>query len=304
MHRSIVNQDLSEYAAHYLEMCTVSVSALLHHLQSTTPIDETAVRVGVQYSAHLSELLECLRRMLHEWQDYLNHYQLRGATSFHASLTHSESRPGRPRFNVSREQLQYLHSMSITWVQISKILDVSYMTIYRWRQEYGMMENPGRNITDRELHEVLRQVRQELPALGETIVWGRLRSVGFRITGARVPKTMRMSDPLHTALRWREITPCMSTTFSTGTQFLVSYWYVIILSRFKAALIYVTKCSFHLIQMAIASSFTGSCIVTHCAIDGYSRLIVFLKCSSNWASTVYNLFLQAVRQYGLPSRIR
>ena len=188
-------------------MYTVSVSALLRHLQSITPTDQTAVRVGAQYSAHLSELLECLRSMLHEWQDHLNHYQLRGATSFRASLTHSESRPGRPRFDISREQLQYLRSMSFTWVQISEILGVSYMTIYRLRREYGMMENPGRNITDRELHEVLRQMRQELPALGQTLVWGRLRSVGFRITRARVREAMRVSDPLHTALRWREITP-------------------------------------------------------------------------------------------------
>ena len=44
-------------------------------------------------------------------------------------------------------------------------------------------------------------------------------------------------------------------------------------------------------------------LVTHCAIDGYSRLVVFIKCS-NKADTVYNLFLQAVGQYGLPSRIR
>lgn len=46
-------------------------------------------------------------------------------------------------------------------------------------------------------------------------------------------------------------------------------------------------------------------LVTHCAIDGYSRLVVFLRCSNNnRADTVYSLFLQAVRQYGLPSRIR
>lgn len=45
--------------------------------------------------------------------------------------------------------------------------------------------------------------------------------------------------------------------------------------------------------------------MTHCAIDGYSRLIVFIKCSdNNRASTVYESFMQAVRQYGLPSRIR
>lgn len=46
-------------------------------------------------------------------------------------------------------------------------------------------------------------------------------------------------------------------------------------------------------------------LVTHCAIDGYSRTVVFLKCSNNnRASTVYESFLQAVSKYGLPSRIR
>lgn len=46
-------------------------------------------------------------------------------------------------------------------------------------------------------------------------------------------------------------------------------------------------------------------LVTHGGIDGYSRLIVYLKCSSNnRASTVYDLFLDAVQKYGLPSRVR
>lgn len=46
-------------------------------------------------------------------------------------------------------------------------------------------------------------------------------------------------------------------------------------------------------------------LVTHCGIDGYSRLIVFAKCSSNNRSTtVYDLFLDAARKHGLPSRVR
>ena len=46
-------------------------------------------------------------------------------------------------------------------------------------------------------------------------------------------------------------------------------------------------------------------MVTHAGIDGYSRLIVFMKCSSNnKSSTVYQNFLEAVGTYGLPSRIR
>ncbi|CAC5367779.1 unnamed protein product [Mytilus coruscus] len=46
-------------------------------------------------------------------------------------------------------------------------------------------------------------------------------------------------------------------------------------------------------------------LVTHGGIDGFSRLIVFLKCSNNnLAVTVLNSFLKAVESYSLPSRVR
>ena len=45
--------------------------------------------------------------------------------------------------------------------------------------------------------------------------------------------------------------------------------------------------------------------VTHAGIDGYSRLIVFMKCSTNnRASTVLDQFLKGVQCFGLPSRVR
>lgn len=45
--------------------------------------------------------------------------------------------------------------------------------------------------------------------------------------------------------------------------------------------------------------------VIHGGIDGYSRKIVYLECSTNnYASTVLNAFLSAVDQHGLPSRVR
>ena len=48
-------------------------------------------------------------------------------------------------------------------------------------------------------------------------------------------------------------------------------------------------------------------VVTHGGIDGYSRLVVFLKCSNNNKSeTVYEFFLDlsGVKKCGLPSRVR
>jgi len=46
-------------------------------------------------------------------------------------------------------------------------------------------------------------------------------------------------------------------------------------------------------------------LVTHGGIDGYSRLIVYLKCSSNnQAATVYQAFMEAAHVFNVPSRIR
>ena len=43
----------------------------------------------------------------------------------------------------------------------------------------------------------------------------------------------------------------------------------------------------------------------HGGIDGYSRIPVYLRCSTNnRASTVLSCFREAVQQYGLPSRVR
>ena len=45
--------------------------------------------------------------------------------------------------------------------------------------------------------------------------------------------------------------------------------------------------------------------VTHGGIDGFSRAIVYLKCSTNnKAGTVLQLFNEAVLEWGLPSRVR
>ena len=45
--------------------------------------------------------------------------------------------------------------------------------------------------------------------------------------------------------------------------------------------------------------------IIHGAVDGFSRLVTFLKCSNNnRAETVLQSFVDAVQRYGVPKKLR
>ncbi len=126
-------------------------------------------------------------------------------TAYHAPVEYSqcrneERRRGRPRFHVSREQLEYLAALSFSWTEIASVLGVSRMTVFRRRREFHMV-NTGEPITISDLVTLLREMRMEFPDMGQTIVLGRLRSQGFSVTRDRVRQGIRRTDPINTALR-------------------------------------------------------------------------------------------------------
>ena len=200
----IANQSYCEYAVERLEICAYSVFHLINQLQSGAPtcaaVDSRDLAIISHYVTQLTELLECLRGLWREWLDHTmsDHFPTQSLPNLHRS-----SNPGRPKFIITKEQLQYLRSMSFSWIQISKLLNVSYMTIYRRRHEFRMSDDiSGVPITDNDLEIILHHLRHELPSFGQTMVWGRIRSMGFKVTREQVRRVMRRSDPINTALRW------------------------------------------------------------------------------------------------------
>ena len=56
----------------------------------------------------------------------------RPSVAYRAPISVPRNGPGRPRFDISKEQLEYLSSLSFKWNEIAVLLGVSRMTIYRY----------------------------------------------------------------------------------------------------------------------------------------------------------------------------
>ena len=125
------------------------------------------------------------------------------ATSAYRVSQQAPSGRGRPCFNISEHQLECFRSLSFTWTDIAALLGVSRMTIFRRRVEFQMVNETS--VEDRELRTVISSIRQNMPHVGEKMVLGRLRSMGYHVSREHVEHAIRATNPINFALRWQGI---------------------------------------------------------------------------------------------------
>ena len=196
--RETANEAYSQYVLEWLQVALLSLSTLLDHLRHVSAnVSPQAEVVGAQYQGEIADLIESFTpngngTLITELGGMSQHHMLLRMT-LPPVLEDRGTMYLRNRLNTS-----------FSWTQIAGILGISRSTLYRRRVEYGLLIGHARgNITDQQLHSVLRQLHREMPAVGVAITWGRLRSMGFTVRRERLRCTIREIDPLHSALRWR-----------------------------------------------------------------------------------------------------
>ena len=73
---------------------------------------------------------------------------------------------------------------------------------FRRRVEYGLLDDTIMTVSDDELQSTVSEICSECPTVGVSLVLGRLRTMGYRVTRDRVRRALRAADPLSSALCW------------------------------------------------------------------------------------------------------
>lgn len=180
---------------------------------------------------------------------------------------------------MSVEEIEFLRSLRLPYTKIAAYLGVSRSTIYRRMEENGISaEIRYTNISDSDLDREIVAIKIDHPNDGERLIIGHLAAQRIIIPRARVRSSIHRVDPENTAIR-RSVALRRRVYHVNGPNCL---WHI--------------DGHHKLIRWRL---------VVHGGIDGYSRTVVFLKCSdNNRAYTMLSGFTSGVDMYGIPEKIR
>lgn len=162
--------------------------------------------------------------------------------------------------------------------EVADFFDVSRPVIYQAIKDFGITYNKFSDLSDSRLDALVSNVKEQHPRSGEVMLQGHLRAQGFHIQRSRLRASINHVDPMGAASR--KAPPIQRRVYSVPCPNYV--WHI--------------DGNHKLIRWRI---------VLHHAIDGFSRLVVFGRFSSNnRATTVFSLFQEAMRNYGRPLKVR
>ena len=126
-------------------------------------------------------------------------------TSYVANELPSQSRRGRPKFNIRKDQIEHLLHLHFTCPKIASLLGVSLRTVRRRMTEYGLsVSGLYSEISNCELVRLVNRIRSSFPNCGYRMMNGHLHQRRIRVTQARIQSSMHRVDPEGVTLRWRE----------------------------------------------------------------------------------------------------
>ena len=170
-------------------------------------------------------------------------------TSFHVEQLVTGKR-GRPKLNITREQLQFLLERAFSVPDIARIIGVSVSTIERRLHEFHVAARSFYfDIDDETLDRTIRDISRSFPSAGYRKMTGFLLSRGIKVQQERIRGSMCRVDPVGVLIRSLELSTVNRTRYQVyaplalwhidGNHKLIRYVEIIYFILLIRSLIYV-----------------------------------------------------------------
>ena len=111
-------------------------------------------------------------------------------------IRNEQNSVGRPKSEISSDQVNSLLSIGFTWKKIASMLGVSERTLRNKRTEFQNQDIAKyTHVTDDELCIIVRGIMESSPNAGERMVKGALLAQGYRIQRDRIRNAMDTVNP-------------------------------------------------------------------------------------------------------------
>ena len=185
---------------------------------------------------------------------------------------------GRPPHDVSKEDIISLRALNYSWTKIGRILGISRKTLYRRLEKFGISHDDYTPLSSSELDEVVKSIKMDFPNDGEVMLQAHMLRLGYKVPRASLRASIHRVDHENTVAR-------RSKTIKRR-----------VYSVPHPNAIWHLDGNHKLIRYRL---------VIHAGVDGFSRTIVYIKCSdNNRAATALESFLSGVTTFGLPMCVR
>lgn len=250
--------------------CTIILTDLRQSQRSLNLVSTIGEYSKRQIEATIAALIDQIEIKI------ANHRQ---ENAFFAPRENVSGGSGRYKVIIPNEQLQTLYDLNFTAPQMAEKFGCSIPLIYKRLQEAGLkLRDRYSNISDADLDSKVSGLQSKFPNAGSVMMNGLLQSSGENVQRERVRESINRTSPFPVVQRLTKTVKRRRYSVPMSN----SYWHI--------------DGHMKLIRWGIS---------THGGIDGFSRLIVFLKADTdNRASTVLQHFIKACLQYGVPSRVR
>ena len=99
---------------------------------------------------------------------------------------------GRPILDIQMDDIKALRRLNYKWKKIAEILGVSRATLYRRLKECGVSNYT--HLTNEQLDEIIRGIKQNHPNDGEILIQGHLRSRDIQIPRQALRESIHRID--------------------------------------------------------------------------------------------------------------